>query len=155
MKTSRMKFAVLTMACASFGISGYSMYLSLPERSGLLVPLNPFRDFGVLPQGASVIAVFELLNDSDAIITIKDIMPNCDCLDAKLTRRTLKPGEIGELSVTWATRNKRYAATSVVMLTYEKNKGHTTRERAPSQQVMVQLAANVSPDFVCDPNGAE
>jgi len=74
--------------------------------------------FGVLKPGEKTTATFPFTNIAKHDVTISEIKTGCDCLAAKIQKKTYKPGESGELAIEFDSTNYEYVyAQSIVVLT--------------------------------------
>ena len=58
------------------------------------VALNPVIDVGIVNRGVKVEHSFEILNEGDEDLTIREVQPACGCTVAEFDR-TIGPGEVG------------------------------------------------------------
>ena len=68
---------------------------------------NPVCDFGEVWQGASADCVFKLRNTGDADLHIADVKSACGCTVAEIAKKTLAPGEAGEIKATFRSAGYR------------------------------------------------
>jgi len=63
--------------------------------------------FGKVKAGSKVEHAFLVINAGEAPLAIKAVRTSCGCTTAGLKRRTLEPGELSELNVTFDVGNRR------------------------------------------------
>lgn len=60
-------------------------------------------DFGTVKTGKVLDLTVKVKNIGKAVLKIKDIQTSCGCTAALLTKKTLKPGEVGKLKIEFDT----------------------------------------------------
>lgn len=60
--------------------------------------------FGEIDDGQTIKLVFQFQNNGDGLLLIKNIRSSCGCAVAQLKKRRYKPGERGEIPVTFISR---------------------------------------------------
>ncbi|GEM_PF-2786816 len=96
--------------CAGFVVAGIALALlgsavihqHGPAQAALQAIHNPVRLTGISHGQKSVSSRVEVRNCSRKTVTVSKVLSSCGCLEANLDRRTLQPGESGELSITLA-----------------------------------------------------
>ena len=72
---------------------------SVAEESGpRAVPVEPVKNFDVVPKGEWIHHVFEINNEGDAPLKLIDVKPACGCTVAEFDK-VIAPGETGRVSV--------------------------------------------------------
>jgi hypothetical protein len=66
-----------------------------------LVLLEDTHDFGQMIQGDAVSHTFPFENRGKADLEIKKVRPSCGCTAGELNKKILKPGEKGEIKITF------------------------------------------------------
>lgn len=61
------------------------------------VPLEPVKDFEIVPRGEVVQHTFEIANQGDAPLQITDVRPACGCTVVDYDK-TIQPGAVGKLA---------------------------------------------------------
>lgn len=81
---------------------------SKSQKSGasLYLPENQFN-FGKVKEGTTVSHTFELINNGNDVLNIKDIKTSCGCTAALVSNSNLKPGEKGTLKVDLDTKGRQ------------------------------------------------
>ena len=67
-------------------------------------PLEPVKDFEIVPKGNKIHHVFEIKNDGDAALELTDVKPACGCTVAEFDR-LIEPGAVGQVKTTVETDN--------------------------------------------------
>jgi hypothetical protein len=74
------------------------------------------HDFGNIKQGDTVTFVFQLSNDGDDTLKIKDIRASCGCTAAVTDKKEILPGEKTDLKVTFNSTGKKGKQTKHIMV---------------------------------------
>ena len=61
-------------------------------------------DFGNTKEGKSLTHTFEFTNEGDSTLKIGKVQTSCGCAAALITKKSYKPGEKGQIKVTFNTR---------------------------------------------------
>lgn len=74
------------------------------------VPVEPIKDFGVVPKGETIVHDFVIRNEGDAPLQITDVRPACGCTVVDYDK-TIAPGQTGKIhaEVDTATFNGAFA----------------------------------------------
>jgi len=96
----REKTIILFYVLCFFVFSGYLKALNKPK----IVFDNKKIDFGRAIQGAELTHKFSFENAGDSLLTIGKIRTSCGCTAALASKESLKPGEKGDIKVTFNTR---------------------------------------------------
>lgn len=90
------------------------------------VPVEPIKDFGVVPKGETVVHDFVIRNDGDAPLQITDVRPACGCTVVDYDK-TIAPGQTGKVhaEVDTATFN---GAVSKSIAVFTNDPEHATLE---------------------------
>jgi hypothetical protein len=80
------------------------------------------HDFGNITEGAKVEHVYKVSNTGTADLVISEVKPSCGCTVPDYTKTPIKPGENGEVKVTFDSSGKpgNQQKTVTVMLNTEK-----------------------------------
>ena len=78
-------------------------YLSAPH----LKIDNPVHDFGRIKKGAKSKAIVQITNDGKTELNIRKLSPNCTCLEGKLSKMKIKPGETVDLELSFISESRR------------------------------------------------
>lgn len=89
--------AVLVVLALTFTVSAQ-------EVKPRALPLEPIKDFDVIPKGEVIEHAFEIKNDGDAPLELTDVRPACGCTVARYDK-VIAPGEVGRVSVAVKTDN--------------------------------------------------
>ncbi len=65
------------------------------------------HDFGRLIQGEKVIQIFHFTNTGDADLIISSVSASCGCTASKFTKDRIKPGEQGQIEVTFDSSGQK------------------------------------------------
>lgn len=68
------------------------------------LPVEPIKEFEVVPKGEVINHAFEIRNEGDAALELTDVRPSCGCTVAKYDRK-IAPGKTGNVHVTLKTDN--------------------------------------------------
>lgn len=97
-------------------ISCLLIWLKIPktasgEDEGVKMPVIAFEkqthDFGRLVMGEKVSYTFRFTNIGEADLIISHVSTNCGCTVPEYTKEPVKPGETGNLSVTFDSKNRK------------------------------------------------
>ncbi|HNY60084.1 MAG TPA: DUF1573 domain-containing protein [Bacteroidales bacterium] len=81
------------------------------EDEGVKMPVIAFEkqthDFGRLVMGEKVSYTFRFTNIGEADLIISHVSTNCGCTVPEYTKEPVKPGETGNLSVTFDSKNRK------------------------------------------------
>lgn len=84
------------MLCVGIGLFAYK---------GPIIKFKEEKwDFGQTKQGKILTHVFKFQNDGDATLIIKNVRTSCGCAAALISKKELRPGEKGEIKVTFNTK---------------------------------------------------
>lgn len=101
----RLLLASLLWLCA------LPLFAQTPAESSEPRPVLVFdrleHDFGELRQGKKVETTFEIRNDGNATLRVRQIVPTCGCTALLPLSRELAPGEQRRITVTLDTRERR------------------------------------------------
>ncbi|MBN1222910.1 MAG: DUF1573 domain-containing protein [Candidatus Aminicenantes bacterium] len=96
------------------------------------------KDFGQVKQGKVLGYVFQFRNAGDATLVVQRVRTSCGCTAALVSKSELKPGEAGEIKVTFNTRG--YAGSNSKYIYVESNDPD-----APQKQLTVKASIDVPP----------
>jgi len=69
-------------------------------------PADPYLwDFGKVKQGSILEHIFELKNESEATLIIKEVRPSCGCTASVVSVYEIPPGEISKIGVKFNTKS--------------------------------------------------
>ena len=71
-----------------------------------VVAVDPVEDVGVVSRGAKIKHTFEIRNEGDEVLTIREVQPACGCTVAEFDK-TIAPGKIGRVTAVVDTQNFR------------------------------------------------
>lgn len=90
-------------------VTGLSFVNKTMAQESELKPMAEFdkttHDFGQVPQGIPVKAIFKVKNTSMVPLVITNVKPTCGCTVADYPREPIKPGETGEIAATYNARS--------------------------------------------------
>jgi hypothetical protein len=95
-------------------------------------------DFGRIKQGKSLVHVFKFENTGTSTLKIGRVTSSCGCTAALVSKESLKPGEKGELKVTFNTTGYEGEITKYIYI-------ETNDPAAPRKQVAVSASIDVPP----------
>ena len=95
-------------------------------------------DFGNIKQGKSLVHVFKFTNTGTDTLKIGRVISSCGCTAALVSKDSLKPGEIGELKVTFNTMGYEGDITKYIYI-------ETNDPANPKKQVAVSVSIDVPP----------
>lgn len=93
--------SILAMALASIALTTLVVAQAGQPQA---VPVEPIKDFEIVPKGELIKHTFEIRNDGDAPLQITDVRPACGCTVAKFDQ-VIKPGAIGTIHAEMKTDN--------------------------------------------------
>jgi hypothetical protein len=78
-----------------------------PAPAGKIHLATTEAEFGTIPNTDPVTRVFEVRNTGDGVLDITGLSTSCGCTTATVSRESLEPGEVADLTVTFdpATHN--------------------------------------------------
>ncbi len=68
------------------------------------LPLEPIKDFEIVPKGEKIHHTFEIKNDGDAPLELTDVKPACGCTVVEFDQ-FIQPGAVGRVKTTVETDN--------------------------------------------------
>ncbi len=74
------------------------------------------HDFGIIKEGVVVDHIFKFSNIGKKDLEIKDVRSSCGCTVAKPNKMVFKPGETGELKVSFDSKNRSGRTSRTVTL---------------------------------------
>ncbi len=83
-------------------------------------------DFGTIDQGSKVEHIYEFTNEGSADLVISAVKPSCGCTVPDYTKTPVKPGEKGEIKVTFDTAGKSGNQQKTVTVNANTEKGTET-----------------------------
>ncbi len=95
-------------------------------------------DFGRIKEGEIVTHIFTFTNKGDSPLKIQRVQTTCGCTAALVSQKTLAPGEIGELKVTFNTRGYAGNVAKYVYI-------HSNDPVHPRVQLALRAAIDVPP----------
>lgn len=98
-----------------------------------LLLIDDFYDFGRIQSGEVVSFSFRFKNNGSAPLIIKDIIPDCGCTSAKLSKHVLNPQEQGIIEVVFNSNGWHGSQYKQV----------TLRTNSPIRDKSVTIKANV------------
>lgn len=101
------------------------------------------HDFGVVTQRAALHHTFKFYNAGDGVLKIQRVHASCACTVAQLTGKEIQPGGMGEIEVTFESRD--YEGTVVRHIRVFTNDPE-------NKCVTLSVSANVLPDIACSPS---
>jgi len=115
---------------------------SAPELSPLTWD-NMAHDFGNIPDTQTVTHMFKFTNNTDKTVTILRASGSCGCTVPDLQKKSFKPGESGEMAVTFNPQTRRGPNPKAVNIEYS--------EPAGTPNTVVTINANVQPLVIIEP----
>ncbi len=70
--------------------------------AGKAVVREPIVDFGIVAQGDKIEHTFELFNEGDTVLTVREVKPACGCTVARYDK-SIAPGSSGEITAVLST----------------------------------------------------
>ncbi len=101
------------------------------------------HDFGNIPDTTPVTYVFKFKNNTDKNITILRAHGSCGCTVPDLPKKSFKPGESGEMPVTFNPQSRKGPNPKAITIEYS--------EPAGTPQTVVTINANVQPLVMIEP----
>lgn len=101
------------------------------------------HDFGNIPDTEAVTYVFKFKNNTDKNVTILRAHGSCGCTVPDLPKKSFKPGEAGEMPVTFNPQHRKGANPKSITIEYS--------EPAGTPQTMVTINSNVQPLVMIEP----
>lgn len=68
---------------------------------------NEVHDFGRVIEGEKITYAFKFTNTGNGNLVITNVSSSCGCTVPEFTKEPLKPGETGNIKVTFDSRNRR------------------------------------------------
>jgi hypothetical protein len=129
-KKFRVFLAVVFLLTATGSLlAGFDSGIKLKEESW---------DFGRIKQGKSLVHVFKFTNSGTDILKIGRVTSSCGCTAALVSKDSLKPGEQGELKVTFNTSGYEGDITKYIYI-------ETNDPANPRIQIGVSASIDVPP----------
>jgi len=110
---------------------------------GLVTP-SPIIDFGTVWQGEVKHARFTITNHYGQSVTLHGIRASCNCTNARLSRKVLRPGNTVEVTADWEVGSGRGATRIQIRLDYQLEDGR-------SGQLPLVIKGTVQPDYRVEP----
>lgn len=121
--------AVLILAAACLLSAGLDSTLKFKENAW---------DFGRTKQGKSLTHVFKFTNTGTSLLKIERVTSSCGCTAALVSKESLRPGEEGEIKVTFNTTGYEGEITKYIFI-------ETNDTANPRQQISVSASIDVPP----------
>jgi hypothetical protein len=83
-------------------------------------------DFGTISEGVKSEHVYHFTNEGSADLVISEVKPSCGCTVPDYTKTPVKPGEAGEIKVTFDSTGKSGNQQKSVTVTLNTEKGTET-----------------------------
>lgn len=111
-----------------FTLSGKVIEVPAKELEGAKIKFEKSQhDFGVIKEGIIVSHVFKFSNIGKADLEIKDIRTSCGCTAAEPSKKIFKPGESGELKVSFDSKNRAgRTSRTITLVTNDKTEEYYT-----------------------------
>lgn len=93
------------------------------------------HDFGTIAEGIKAEHVYKFTNEGTADLVISNVKPSCGCTVPDYTKTPVKPGESGEIKVTFDSTGKSGEQHKTVTVTLNTESGNET----------LNFKANVTP----------
>jgi hypothetical protein len=77
-------------------------------------------NFKEVNYGSDVSHSFFFTNNSNAVVTIKDVKPSCGCTTTDFTKGPIMPGKSGSVSIKYDSSREGYFAKSVTVVINEE-----------------------------------
>ncbi|RZJ60681.1 MAG: DUF1573 domain-containing protein [Flavobacterium sp.] len=94
------------------------------------VPVAVFEsldhDFGTIKAGDKVEHIYKFKNEGTGDLVVSEVKPSCGCTVPDYTKTPVKPGETGEIKVTFDSSGKSGAQQKTVAVTLNTEKGAET-----------------------------
>lgn len=84
------------------------------------------HNFGTIEPGSTVEHVYEFTNEGSADLVISNVKPSCGCTVPDYTKTPVKPGDKGEIKVTFNSAGKSGNQHKTVTVTANTEKGTET-----------------------------
>ncbi len=94
LKIQRTVGAILALAVIATGAASHGQAAASGSKQPKAVVLTPIHDLGEIPKTAKVTSVFELRNDGDAPLLLREARPDCACAVANFDKE-IAPGATG------------------------------------------------------------
>ena len=141
---------ILAVAIAALTGSTWLAYLSQAQSVSDLKIEPASKDFGRVVQNDRLPASFRIVNQTDAAVSVVQIIKTCDCTQPRLSKTTLSPHETGTMEVSWdvGTRHGPSAATVTLVTT-------SGARKSGFQYAQLELTADVQAEFLLDPESVK
>lgn len=94
-----------SMTCLALAAVLVPLASTVAEEGGpRAVPVEPIKDFQVVPKGEMIHHVFEIRNEGSGPLELTDVKPACGCTVAEFDK-AIEPGKTGKVTVTVETVN--------------------------------------------------
>ena len=106
----RFWIAILILGFISASNSSFAQDYKKEEKAELSKPTEPVsfdktkHDFGVLERGAPATATFKITNNKEEPLVIVHVGTSCGCTAPKYPKEPIKPGESGEIKLTYDSK---------------------------------------------------
>lgn len=151
--TPMKRFARVLTSTACFGLAGYCAWLAAatpPAPPESLAAIgSDVADLGVLGQGATAAARFDLVNNSPRPITVQGLLSSCGCTLPNVGRKQIPPAERTRVDVEYHSKAARGLVSEWIDVQYSDDGGKTLAN------LHLWLKANVVPDFDVAPASLE
>lgn len=127
-------------------VAGAVLWNSVGWAGPIISPDQPTYDFGTIAQGREIEHRFTLRNRGDAPLTVGRLKTSCGCTAATVSAKTIPPGKIGIVNVTFNSLN--FAGKVHKTITIESNDPHT-----PAATLV--LKGTVAEEIVLSPRSIE
>ncbi|MBK7867459.1 MAG: DUF1573 domain-containing protein [Ignavibacteriales bacterium] len=98
-------------------ISGKVMEVPKKELAGAKIKFEKSQhDFGIIKEGIVVDHIFKFVNIGKMDLEIRDIRTSCGCTAASPSKKVFKPGESGELKVSFDSKNRSGRTSRTITL---------------------------------------
>lgn len=101
------------------------------------------HDFGNIPDTEPVTHIFKFTNKTEKTITILRAHGSCGCTVPDLPKKSFKPGESGEMTVTFNPQHRKGANPKAVTIEYSEPQG--------TPNTIVTINSNVQPLVMIEP----
>ena len=82
-----------------------------------IIWLNPEIDLGSVEFNKPITATFNLKNNSEEAVIIKNVKTSCGCTAANYSNTVIKPGETSKIEVTYNAKTKGYFSKTISVST--------------------------------------
>lgn len=96
-RTSRKLLILLTV----FSAASYLFYPAIASAKPDIAFSDTYFDFGQIYQNKKVEHIFTFKNEGDQVLSVDKVKTSCGCTAAVLSNKAVKPGETGEIGVTF------------------------------------------------------